>query len=173
MHLFICFSHWRIDTSFFFNISMHFLYINQTRDHINSLSLICRIHRILVVNSNGIRLKWSVRKLANILPLVMWRKDDIDFFDFKGGYLSIWYKYMDRSTLIFIDWGIQAPMYFIPCGWLWCMNVMIYAVHFFYCGNAFAIFQLKSINFNLFLTLQKEMVSDSGLLGLLFISRNI
>ena len=31
---------------------------------------------------------------------------------------------------------------------------MIYAV--FYYGNAFAIFQLKSINFNLFITLQKE-----------------
>ena len=32
---------------------------------------------------------------------------------------------------------------------------MIYAV--FYYGNAFAIFQLKSINFNLFITLQKEI----------------
>ena len=51
----------------------------------NRLCLICRIHRI--VNSNGFRLKLSIRKLANILqwmPLVMWRKIDIDFFNFKG-----------------------------------------------------------------------------------------
>ena len=68
---------------FFLIISIQFLHINQTRGHINRLCLICRIHRI--VNRNGIRLKWRVRKLANILPLVMWRKFDIiDVFDFKG-----------------------------------------------------------------------------------------
>ena len=92
----------------YLTLPLHFLYINQTRGHINRLSLICRIHRI--VNSNGIRLKWSVRKLANILPMVMWRNIDIDFFDF-----SLWHKYMDRSTLIFIEWEIKSRGFKLPC----------------------------------------------------------
>ena len=47
----------------------------------------------------------------------------------------------------------QSVGFEFPCISSLVVDVMIYAV--FYYGNAFAIFQLKKFNFNLFITLQK------------------
>ena len=68
---------------------------------------------------------------------------------------------MDRSTLIFIDVEIKSHGFkrrcissFVVEYNAFMLYLMIYAV--FYYGNVFVKFQLKKLNFNLFITLQKE-----------------
>ena len=102
------------DTSFFFLIiSIHFLHINQTRGHINRLCLICRIHRI--VNSNGIRLKWRVRKLQIFCH---WSCDGnltLIFSTLKGLFIPFGINIWIEVHLFFIDWGIKSHGFKLPC----------------------------------------------------------